>query len=116
MDMAVAVRVVVAFPEVVTPGREDDRYRPLSVAGLEVDGRPRVSEVGYDQVGGLDLRDDSCIDVVVVLYAIDALCIDSKRAESLSQSPENGIGVLLTNAIATKQRSFAGMVSSRRAG
>jgi hypothetical protein len=51
-----------------------------------------------------------------VLYAIDALCIDSKRAESLSQSPENGIGVFLTNAIATKQRSFAGMVSSRRAG
>ncbi len=96
MDMAVAVRVVVAFPEVVTPGREDDGYRPLSVAGLEVDGRPRVSEVGYDQVGGLDLRDDSCIDVVVVLYAIDALCIDSKRAESLSQSPENGIGVFLT--------------------
>jgi hypothetical protein len=32
----------------------------------------------------------------VVLYAIDALCIDSKRAESLSQSPENGIGVFLT--------------------
>lgn len=96
MDIAVAVRVVVAFPEVITRGREDDRYRPLSVAGLEVDGRPRVSEVGYDQVGGLDLRDDSCIDVVVVLYAIDALCIDSKRAESLSQSPENGIGVFLT--------------------
>jgi hypothetical protein len=96
MDMAVAVRVVVAFPEVITPGRENDRYRPLSVAGLEVDGRPRVSEVGYDQVGGLDLRDDSCIDVVVVLYAIDALCSDSKRAESLSQSPENGIGVFVT--------------------
>lgn len=88
--------VVVAFPEVVTPGREDDRYCPLSVAGLEVDGRPRVNEVGYDQVGGLDLRDDSCIDVVVVLYAIDALWIDSKKAESLSQSPENGIGVFLT--------------------
>lgn len=66
MDMAVAVRVV-AFPEVITPGREDDRYRPLSVAGLEVDGRRRVSEVGYDRVGGLDLRDDSCIDVVLVL-------------------------------------------------
>ena len=29
-------------------------------------------------------------------YAIDALCIDSKRAESLSQSPENGIGVFVT--------------------
>jgi hypothetical protein len=43
-----------------------------------------------------DLRDDSCIDVVVVLYAIDALCIDSKRAESLSQDLEDGIGVLLT--------------------
>jgi hypothetical protein len=67
-------------------------------------------------VGGLDLRDDSCIDVVVVLYAIDALWIDSKKAESLSQSPENGIGVFLPNAIATKQRSFARMVSSRRAG
>jgi hypothetical protein len=31
-----------------------------------------------------------------VLYAIDPLCIDSKRAESLSQSTENGIGVFLT--------------------
>jgi hypothetical protein len=41
-----------------------------------------------------------------VLYAIDPLCIDSKRAESLSQSTENGIGVFLTNAIATKQRSL----------
>ena len=49
MDMAVAVRVVVAFPEVITPGGENDRYRPLSVAGLEVDGRPRVREVGYDR-------------------------------------------------------------------
>ena len=116
MDMAVAARVVVAFPEVITPGREDDRYRPLSVAGLEVDGRPRVGEVGYDQVGCLDLRDDSCIDVVVVLYAIDALCIDSKRADSLSQSIENGIGVFLTKRHREKQRSFAGMVSSRRAG
>jgi hypothetical protein len=27
----------------------------LSVARLEVDGRPRVREVGYDQVGSLDL-------------------------------------------------------------
>jgi hypothetical protein len=36
------------------------------------------------------------IDIVVVLYAIDALCTDSKRAESLSQDLENGIGVLLT--------------------
>jgi hypothetical protein len=50
----------------------------LSVARLEVDGRPRVREVGYDQVGSLDLRDDSGVDVVVVLYAIDALCIDSR--------------------------------------
>ena len=116
MDMAVAVRVVVAFPEVITPGRENDRYRPLSVAGLEVDGRPRVGEVGYDQVGCLDLRDDSCIDVVVVLYAIDALCIDSKRAESLSQSTKNGIGVFLTKRHRDEAAQFAGMVSSRRAG
>ena len=84
MDMAVAVRVVVAFPEVIAPGRENDRYRPLSVAGLEVDRWPRVGEVGYDQVGCLDLRDDSCIDVVVVLYAIDALCI--WRRASFSRS------------------------------
>jgi hypothetical protein len=80
----------------LAPGREDDRYSPLSVAGLEVDKWPRVGEVGYDQVGCLDLRDDSCVDVVVVLYAIDALCIDSERGESLSQDLENGIGVLLT--------------------
>ena len=31
-----------------------------------------------------------------VLYAIDPLCSDSKRAESLSQSTENGVGVFFT--------------------
>ena len=50
---------------------------------------------GYDQVGHLDLRDDLCVDVVVVLYPIDAPRIDPKRAKSLSQDLKNGIGILV---------------------
>jgi hypothetical protein len=70
----------------------------LSVARLEVDGRPRVREVGYDQVDSLDFRDDSGVDVVVVLCAIDALCIDSRgpRVFLTALNTKNGVRVFVS--------------------